>query len=72
MYEYFITLSEEIGLFWRYGLSGAAVWFYLSRYLFLAIRLFELVGSFVPLSDKVWFRSTFSTPNITFHRLRRR
>ncbi|KAI0794592.1 hypothetical protein C8Q74DRAFT_1445916 [Fomes fomentarius] len=50
-YEYIITFTEEVELFWRRGSSGATFLFLTNRYLVLAINIVSISG-FASLSDK--------------------
>ncbi len=51
-YEYIITFTEEVELFWRRGSSGATFLFMTNRYLVLAINIVSISG-FASLSEKV-------------------
>lgn len=51
-YEYLLTLTREIALFWKRGLTGASVLFFLNRYIILALHIFNFAIA-GPLSDKV-------------------
>ncbi|KAI0750306.1 hypothetical protein C8Q80DRAFT_1353562 [Daedaleopsis nitida] len=53
LYEYFITLTQEVELFWRSGLNGAALLFYMNRYFYLVRQTAILVTSFISMSDGV-------------------
>ncbi|TBU23724.1 hypothetical protein BD311DRAFT_768004 [Dichomitus squalens] len=46
-YEYFITLSLEVDLFWRRRLTGAGILFLLNRYLTLALRASIIVEGYI-------------------------
>ena len=43
IYEYVITIPDEIELFWRGKVTGATVLFLANRYLSLVIYLYELL-----------------------------
>ena len=51
-YDYFITLDEEVKLFWNRKLSVASALFLINRYLVLILRLCNLIG-FAPMPDHV-------------------
>ncbi|KAH9939055.1 uncharacterized protein BXZ73DRAFT_76201 [Epithele typhae] len=51
MYEYLVTLSDEVEYFWKRKFSGASILFFANRYITLAYLLFSLASSWVPLSD---------------------
>ena len=53
IYEYSITLREEISLFWMRKWSVATVLFLLNRYLVLGETIVSLVGLSTTLSDQV-------------------
>ncbi|KAI0738681.1 hypothetical protein C8Q80DRAFT_1275643 [Daedaleopsis nitida] len=54
VYEYTITMDQEIGLFWKRKLSGATALFFTNRYLVLLITIYGLV-EYIPMSDKFSF-----------------
>ncbi|KAI0730559.1 hypothetical protein C8Q76DRAFT_715190 [Earliella scabrosa] len=49
-YEYIITFTSEVELFWKRGFSGATVLFLVNRYLVLAVAILNMAG-FTSLSD---------------------
>ncbi|PIL24587.1 hypothetical protein GSI_12471 [Ganoderma sinense ZZ0214-1] len=62
LYEYAITLDQEVEMFWKETVTkrkvtGATALFAINRYLVLFLRLLNLLG-FVPMSDKKCGRMT--------------
>ena len=53
VYDYLITLPEEVAHFWRAKPTGATVLFFLARYTTLACLLVEFVIGFVSYSGTV-------------------
>ncbi|TBU43833.1 hypothetical protein BD309DRAFT_863515 [Dichomitus squalens] len=51
-YEYTITLSLEVDLFWRRQLTGAGILFLLNRYLTLALRASIIVEGYITSSTR--------------------
>ena len=51
-WEHILTLDDEVELFWRTNLTGAAVLFLSNRYIVLLMGVYVLCG-FVTMSDKV-------------------
>ncbi|KAI1787976.1 hypothetical protein LXA43DRAFT_1184168 [Ganoderma leucocontextum] len=45
VYEYFITLGREVQLFWKGKWTGAAILFYVNRYLSLAVNIYGLASN---------------------------
>ncbi len=45
MYEYFITLGREAELFWKGKWTGAAILFYVNRYLSLIVNIYGLASN---------------------------
>ena len=43
VYDYFMTLGREVELFWKGKCRGAAILFYINRYLNLLFSIYELV-----------------------------
>lgn len=54
-YEYLLTLTREIALFWKRRLTGASVLFFLNRYIVLALHIFNFAIA-GPVSDKVSYQ----------------
>ncbi|RPD73182.1 hypothetical protein L226DRAFT_572616 [Lentinus tigrinus ALCF2SS1-7] len=50
-WEYAITLSDEVDLFWTRGFSGATALFFVNRYVVLAVNILNLIG-YATLSDR--------------------
>ena len=50
LYEFFITFTEEVELFWNGKITGATVLFLANRYLTIAAQVYNLFASFLPLS----------------------
>ncbi|RPD73188.1 hypothetical protein L226DRAFT_511074, partial [Lentinus tigrinus ALCF2SS1-7] len=50
-WEYAITLSDEVDLFWTRGFSGATALFLVNRYVVLAVNILNLIG-YATLSDR--------------------
>ena len=53
VYDYLITLPEEVAHFWRAKPTGATVLFFLARYTTLACLLVEFVIGFISYSGTV-------------------
>ena len=53
MYEYLITLGQELNLFWRGKITGAQVLFVINRYLNIAVVMWQFASTFVTYSDEV-------------------
>ena len=53
LYEHLITMGDEIRLIWLQTPSYATVLYLGNRYLNLCVILFEVITTFVPVSDKV-------------------
>ena len=55
-YEYIITFGREVELYWRRGITGAAILFYFNRYITLLAIVYGYFES-MPVSDSVRGRS---------------
>ena len=53
IYEYAITIGKETRLFWGKKVTGAAVLFFLNRYIVLGFNTYALANSSIPVSDVV-------------------
>lgn len=53
VYEYIITLGEEISLVWRGRVTGAVVLFVLNRYLNLGVVIYQFMTTFIVLDAEV-------------------
>ncbi|KAI0681955.1 hypothetical protein C8T65DRAFT_549747, partial [Cerioporus squamosus] len=53
MYEYCITIGQEVRLFWGKKITGAAVLFFFNRYLVLLYNIDILANSNIQVSDAV-------------------
>ena len=53
IYDYLITLPEEVSHFWRAKLTGATVLFFLARYTTMACLLLEFVIGFISFPGTV-------------------
>ncbi|KAM5541383.1 hypothetical protein V8D89_004937 [Ganoderma adspersum] len=51
IYEYFLTIDEEVKYFWKRKFTGASAVFFLNRYIPLTSNLLAFTG-FAPMSNK--------------------
>ncbi|KAH9939063.1 uncharacterized protein BXZ73DRAFT_44259 [Epithele typhae] len=51
-YDYTITFSQEVDLFWRRRINGASILFFVNRYVALVVYIIN-IASFAPMTDKV-------------------
>ncbi len=58
MYEYCITIGKEVRLFWGKKITGAAVLFFVNRYLVLFYNIDILANSNILVSDAVCSHNT--------------
>ena len=68
MYEYLLTLDQEVNLFWRRKLTGASVLYFLNRYLLLLLYAMETSSPVFSrtASEKVRDLKEVSTPTLTY------
>ncbi|EJF58086.1 hypothetical protein DICSQDRAFT_29310, partial [Dichomitus squalens LYAD-421 SS1] len=52
LYNWIITIDQEVEYFWKEKVTGAAILFYLNRYISLASFVISLVD-WMPMTDKV-------------------
>ncbi|RPD73180.1 hypothetical protein L226DRAFT_614405 [Lentinus tigrinus ALCF2SS1-7] len=57
IYEYSITVGREVRLFWGKKITGAAILFFLNRYIVLGFNTYALANSSIPVSDVVCSRT---------------
>ncbi|RPD57173.1 hypothetical protein L227DRAFT_613789 [Lentinus tigrinus ALCF2SS1-6] len=53
IYEYSITVGREVRLFWGKKITGAAILFFLNRYIVLGFNTYALANSSIPVSDVI-------------------
>ena len=51
-WEYAITFSDEVEMFWKRRFSGASALFFVNRYVVLSVNILNLIG-YATLPDRV-------------------
>ena len=58
-WEYAITFSDEVEMFWKRRFSGASALFFVNRYVVLSVNILNLIG-YAILSDRVRLLSVYA------------